>query len=437
MPRSIGVRQLPSPRCGCDRCRKAYPKPERKPTKGCTGNWQSRWYDETGKRDSATRGTKDDAIKARTAALAAIDAGTYKDPKRGQLSLAVWRTEHWLKGRRVEGTSEARDETIWRAHIEPRWGGKPLRAIRHQDVQNWIVGLEDAGLAPHTVRIILSCLRQPLDAAKRDGRIEVSPCLDVVVRSARERHVELPYRKPPTIDQVQLAVAQITAPPPRGGRRRRPDIFSRIPLIILETGLRWGEVIGLLPDCLDLEADEVHVRRVVEQVGSRRVLREYPKSDASNRTVPLTCAAHQLFLEHLEIQPLERGASIQPGIKGLPIFRTTRGTLHSRSNYRDRVWLPATIAAGIHQEYRRPSGQLEHWPSLHDIRHAYGSRLENAGVPESARKEALGHERPTSRDVTWVYTHAPEQSRELILAALGDEPNAQAKPVARRLRLVG
>lgn len=353
--------------------------------------------------------------------MAAIDAGTYKDPKRGMISLAAWR-EIWLKGRRVEETTTARDDSHWRKHLAPRWGGKPVRSIRHQDVQNWVVELEESGLARNTVSTILSSLGVLLDAAKRDQRIELNPCTDVVVRTPKGAPVK--SQKPPTGEQIAAACSKIR---PRGTRRHPLDIYSRIPRVIEETGMRWGEVIGVLPDALDLEAGDVHVRRVVEQVGSSRRLREYPKSDAGYRTIPLTRRARALFEEHLEAQEPDEGK---------PIFRTLQGTLLNRSNFHDRVWLPATVAAGIHTEYVRPSGRKEHWPSLHDIRHTFASRLEWAGVPESIRKEVIGHERPKSRDVTWNYTHAPREYRRLILAALEGEPDEVAAALARPLRLV-
>lgn len=421
MPRSIGTRQLPSKRCGCERCRAVYPTPERRPTKACTGSWQARWYKADGTRDSATRKKKDDALAVRNAALAAIDAGTWLDPKRGMVTLAEWRAT-WLKGRNVEVGTHARNDSHWNAHVEKRWGKQPLRAITYQDVQNWVVTLEVRGLAPSTIRTILNCLGMLMVAARRDRRIEVNPCEGIVIKPARGRtHAQ---EKPPTIEHVIAAASKIR---PVGPRRDPLQIYSRIPLVILETGLRWEETAGLLPDALDLEAGEITVRRVLEEYGAHRELREYPKSEAGWRTVPLTRAARQLFAEHLEVQP---------PVVGEPVFRTLRGCRLCRTTFRTDVWLPATIAAGIHRERKFPSGLTDHWPTIHSIRHTFASRLENANVPESVRKEVLGHERPKA-DVTWRYSHAPQESRAMILAALGDEPEAPVKPVVRALRLVG
>lgn len=418
MPRSLGVRQLPSKRCGCERCRNTYPAPERKPTKNCTGSWQARWYKADGSRDSATRKRKDDAIAARNTAVAAIEAGTWLDPKRGTISLAEWRAI-WLKGRAVEDTTAARGASHWNAHIREAWGAVPLRAIGHQEVQNWVRRLEARGLAPRTVGDILGSLGVLMAAAKRDQRIGINPCEKIQVRPVKGR--EPIADKPPTMVQIEALAAAV----PLAGTPARPrNLYGRIPLVLLETGIRWGELAGLLPDCLDLEEGDLTVRRVLEEISGRVRLRDYPKSEAGFRTVPLTRAVRALFAAQFEEMP---------PVDGVPVFRGAHGGWLRRADFHNRFWIPAAVASGVHRERELPSGIKEHWPTPHDVRHTFASRLENAGVPESVRKEVLGHEKP-KRDVTWLYTHAPEDSRAMVLEALGDDSGAP-RPVVRGLRI--
>lgn len=406
MPRSIGVRQLPSRRCGCERCRKKYPKPERAAAKNCTANWQARWYDAAGNEQTATRRTKTEALAARNTALAAIGAGTYQDPKRGQITISAWR-DLWLKGRTVERATTARDTSHWSAHLKKRWGGVPLRNVTYMDVQAWVAKLETT-LAAATVRSILNSLDMLMAAALLDQRIPFNPCDGIKTQPPKRRHAS--EERPPTPDQVKAACSHTANP-----------LYRRVPLLLLETGLRWGEITGVCLDALDLDDGTLDVRRVLEEVGGHKILREYPKSDAGFRTVPLTRVALALWREHL---------AEQPAIDGEPVLRGPNGAWLGRNNFRSRVWLPATIAAGIHRVRVLPSGKSEHWPTVHDIRHTWASRLENGGVPESTRKELLGHERPRS-DVTWRYTHGAEDIRALVLAALGDRPEPRSHAVQR------
>lgn len=421
MPRSLGVRQLPSRRCGCERCRTTYPTPERRPTKECSGSWQARYYDETGRRIPITRKKKDDAIKARNAAMAAVEAGTHIDPKRAQITLAEWREKHWRPGRNKEDHTMRTDDALWNAQVGPRWGQTPLRSIKHQKVQEWAVSMEKAGLAPDTVKKHVTLLGLMMAAAKRDQRIGADPTEGIVFNPQRGRP-HAPDR-PPTLQEADLVVAHMR---PAGHGRRGPDIYSRIPGVIRETGMRPEEAFGLLPDCVDLETGWLEIRRVLANVRGEKKLRDYPKSEAGNRRVPLSTLAVRLFAEHY---------AIQPPVKGQPIFRTLRGAYVDRGNFYKR-WLQAAVDAGVHQEVALPSGITDHWPTVYHLRHLYASRLENAGVPLSIVKMVCGHAKPKKRDVTWNYIHAPEDPAvygPIVLAALEGEP---VSPVGRTLRAV-
>lgn len=404
-----GVRQLPSKTCGCERCLTVYPG-ERPKTKRCTAAWQYRFRDGNGNRYSGVRRTKTEAIEAMNRAKGEIAAGAYLDPKRGQVTVTQWR-EIWLQGRTVERATRARDLSHWNAHVAPRWARTRLSAISHQDVQTWVTELGATGLAPATVRSILNSLDMLLGAALRDRRIPYNPCDGVTTGKPKRRHPD--DERPPTRQQVQAACAHIDYGP-----------YRRIPLFVLETGLRWEELAGLLPDAVDREAAVLQVRRVVEEVGGRKVLREYPKSDAGTRTLPLTRRALDLLDEQAAEQPFEDGQ---------PVFRGRHGAMLTRNNFRARVWIPATIDAGIHRATPRPSGKLEHWPTVHDIRHTWATMLENAGVSRATLKELLGHARPQS-DVTWRYTHGASEVRELVLRALGDVPDETVRQAARPTR---
>lgn len=354
--------------------------------------------------------------------MAAVDAGTYLDPKRGMIKLSEWR-EMWRQGRNVEGNTMRSDDSLWNAQVKPKWGNSPLRSIRHQAVQNWAVELEKSGLASDTVKACVWLLGRILAAAKRDQRIQVNPCEDITYNPDRGRPSAPEH--PPTAEQVDLIASHIRG---AGNGRDRLDIYSRIPRIIKETGLRWEEAAGLLPDCVDLDTGWLEVRRVLEEVGGKVALRDYPKSDAGFRMLPLSRLARQLFAEHYELQP---------PIAGEAVFRALRGGFLYRANYYGKIWQPATVAAGVHLQVKLPTGKHDHWPTIHSLRHLYATRLENAGVPMSIIKLVCGHAKPKKRDVTWLYIHAPEDPAvygPIVLAALEGEAHG---PVAHALRLAG
>ena len=148
--------------------------------------------------------------------------------------------------------------------------------------------------------------------------------------------------------------------------------------------------------------------------------------------MPLSGRAAQALKAHLEKHPAAatrtsvadgmhaeelvfRGPEAGRKVKNRPVFA---GVL-KRNNFR-RLWIPAIQGAGIAREVKdEVTGRTEWWPHVHDIRHAFASRLHAAGVPEADAQAILGHER--GGKVTWLYTHAGADSMDKVRAALGDE----------------
>src|SRR5262245_60112677 len=92
----------------------------------------------------------------------------------------------WLAARRDEATTMARDASVMRKHVLPRWGTTPLGRIDHLGVQTWISGL-GSQLAPATVAECNRLLTGVLRAALRDRLIGANPAQGVKVPARRKK----------------------------------------------------------------------------------------------------------------------------------------------------------------------------------------------------------------------------------------------------------
>jgi integrase len=146
--------------------------------------------------------------------------------------------------------------------------------------------------------------------------------------------------------------------------------------LLAHSGLRWSELAGLRTTSLDLLRKQLHIRQVTTRCGDK----DYPKSAAGRRTVPLPSALVDELAAHLV--GVERGRRVFVGARGAPL---------SNVNFRHRVWIPAVEAAGI-----------EPRPTLHDLRHTAASWLVQSGVPLYDVMRFLGHESITT---TMRYSH--------------------------------
>ncbi|MFI6103224.1 tyrosine-type recombinase/integrase [Streptomyces sp. NPDC051310] len=329
-------------------------------------------------------------------------SGSFVDLDRGQLTLAQWQPQWWATLRIGDNTRETAT-SVWTRHVQPHFGDWPLVAIGHLDVEAWVAQLASK-VGPATVEKAFQMLDRMMGAAVRDRRIMHNPCDGVRLPKGRPRHPD--DLMPPTYDQLAAI------------REQMPSHFHAMLVVAEETGLRWGELVGLRRCNVDLEGAALQVRETVIQVRGVPQRKAYPKSLAGSRTVPLSARAVHALKTHLEQHPAS--AARTAPTSGMHaeelVFRGRRGGVLGRSNFW-RLWVPAAEAAGVARRTKNPvTGRLECWPHFHDIRHAFASRLHSLGVPEADAQKILGHERGAK--VTWLYTHASANSVSSVRAAL-------------------
>jgi integrase len=187
--------------------------------------------------------------------------------------------------------------------------------------------------------------------------------------------------------------------------------YSDAVLLLVETGMRFGELAGLHWQRVDLRRKQLDVIESWSRAGN--CMKPYPKS-RKRRSVPLSDRA----LEILESLPRLLGQCGQrhegtvrctstlvlPSPEGLPL---------DSHNMRERHWMPALKLAG-----------LEH-ARQHDLRHTYASWLAQAGVPLGDIAEALGH---SDAYVTQRYKHLADRHLDRVREAL-NQVRDERKPI--------
>lgn len=399
MPRnaSNNPRQIRSRTCGCKLCVAQF-HPDQKPTrKNCEGPWQARYRDPSGKQCSRNFPIKDGGKKAAEAFLdttrANVRSRTYLDPVRGNIKLAEWH-EKWLGTHLGEATTRQRDARSWKVHVHPKFGDWPLNSIDHMDVAAW-VARPNTGVT--AVIKSFQLLDRLMKAALLDRRIPFNPCDGVALPSPPAKHPD--DEKPPTFEQLSLIRAFI------------PAHYRPLLIVAEESGLRWGELIDLRLQNVDFSRRTISVKEVIVELDGGKLLRkEVPKTESGFRTVPLTTRAEEALREAMRYRrPAETKTHPTQGMHDEElIFVGPRGGILSRNNFR-RLWTDATKSAGIARiVMNRKTGKNEWWPHVHDIRHAWASKLKNQGMSEPTLQALMGHKR--GGKVTWLYEHASDEA---------------------------
>lgn len=223
------------------------------------------------------------AQQALTKALALIDGGRLMGAQRQTVGdfLASWLVSYAQAGRRKETTLRLARTNV-RAYLLPVLGDVLLRdltprivsdALGHLLTQGRRLGAGDArGLSPKTVRNVAGTLSKALGDAVRWGLIPVNPVLQV----------ELPrYERPAVVAWDSDQAARFLAHADASG-----DPLYVLWRLLLVTGLRRGELLGLRWQDVDLVLGTITVNQARVHV-DRRVVISTPKTRAGRRTVSI------------------------------------------------------------------------------------------------------------------------------------------------------
>jgi len=326
----------------------------------------------------------------------AIAAGTWTSRQavtaKRDMTLGEYR-EQWVRTRIADGATSAKNESQWRTHIEPVWGGHPLSLITRPEIKAWVHRMhteqckgckahpgvtkdgvlkrhkraggklcsqsgKEPGLGAWTVQGAAAHLSGLLSAAVEDGLLGASPATKLNLPTAAP--------KPPfywTRDEAALILLEL------GG------IDALAVDLNLHVGLRPGELFGLRRQYVDTSAWVIHVHGVA----TRRGWRAYAKTTMSHRPVPVPVHLRERLLAHL----------MDLGPDDL-VFPGPDGGLQNDRNYAQRVFAPAIARAGV-----RPG-------TPYDMRHTAASWLVQLGVDLLKVQKLLGHEKYST---TLRYSH--------------------------------
>lgn len=184
--------------------------------------------------------------------------------------------------------------------------------------------------------------------------------------------------------------------------------------LILETGLRTGELIGLTWNEVDFEKRTLTVNKTMEfRYGQQFWRAGPPKSLKSYRTIPLTDRAYDILKKLWD----ERGTRKEsPELSETIEYMDSRSGTTSTFVMRDLVFinfrtgLPAKNSSYDTHLYEICKGAKLPQISMHDLRHTYATRAIESGMQPKVLQKFLGH---SSLKVTMdTYVHVTDDSMD-------------------------
>ena len=355
-------------------------------------------------RDSGFR-TEKEALNHGREQEADLRRGTWHDDRRGRITLDEYWAK-WLTGYDTSDRNLATRTTHYNIHLKPRWGSTPIADIDPFDVDAFDKA-KRTSLSTKYVNGIMELLRMLMDDAVFAGLLRTSP-----VRARRRQATKV---------ASTVRVGMVTdIPTIQAIRGRLPEPDALMFLVVLFTGMRWGEAIGIRRSFLTLTAAKVgkaaHGQYVIdpkigavhEDTQGRRFF-AWPKGH-KGRTIELPPFLVELLLDYLGTFPADRDL----------LFVDRKGQPFHRGNYSRRRWRPACDGwperKGKQGRASKPAVQAVAQDLVpHDLRHTHKTWLAEDGIEPVARDERLGHETP---GMDGIYIHTTPAMRAKILVAL-------------------
>ena len=151
-------------------------------------------------------------------------------------------------------------------------------------------------------------------------------------------------------------------------------------LISLSTGMRIGEIFGLLWENTDLQAKKIYVRQSLVSTNHGYHLEPSPKTKAGHRQIDLPQHCVDALREHRAWQEAQKAEWLDQWIdKGL-VIANPNGNYKDPSYFSYVVFKKLLEMAGIKESIR-----------FHDLRHPHATWLLEKGVHPKVVAERLGH----------------------------------------------
>ena len=317
----------------------------------------------------------------------------------------------------LKPTTRANYKYCYDRYVRDGFGRRKIADIKYSDVKEFYYSIiRDKGLSAATLDNIHTDLHPAFQMGVRDGLLRVNPTADVMAEVKKSHFWEVNKREALTVPQ-QRALTEFLA------NSREFHGWVPVIMVLLGTGMRIGECLGIRWDDLDFEKRMISVNhnltdRPYEDGKFARHI-QTPKTRAGARTIPMIDEVFEAFLEEYEMQKCMGFES--ETIDGYTnfVFLTDGGSVMSASSVNRAIKL--IIKAHNDEEEAKAAEEGREAVllpdfSAHILRHTFCTRLCENETNLKFIQSVMGHsDISTTMD---IYADATDEKKQEIMTNL-------------------
>ena len=353
------------------------------------GTYDFRWTSADGKRHSVYASTLEELREKEEAAIRDKQDGIKTETRRVTVNDVF---ELWCDLKRgLKDNTFQNYKYMYNMFVRPSFGKLRIASVKKSDVKRFYNTLADEKiLTLATIDNVHTVLHQVFDLAVDDNYIRSNPTDHMLKELKQSHNFETEKRKALTIAEQQLFVDFL---------KKHPQYNHWYPVfaVMLGTGMRVGEIVGLRWCDIDLEQDIIGVNHtlVYYNHGDGKECSfsiNTPKTKAGERTIPMLDFVKEAFLMEKKYQE-ETGLHCKATVDCYTDFIFInrfgdvqhQGTLNKAIRRIIRDCNDEVLLRGEADPVLLPKF------SCHSLRHTFTTRLCESGVNVKVIQDVLGH----------------------------------------------
>lgn len=317
----------------------------------------------------------------------------------------------------LKPTTRANYKYCYDRYVRDGFGRRKICDIKYSDVKEFYYSIiRDKGLSSATLDNIHTDLHPAFQMGVRDGLLRVNPTADVMAEVKKSHFWEIKKREALTVPQQKSLTRFLE-------NTREFHGWVPVLMVLLGTGMRIGECLGIRWDDLDFEKRMISVNhnltdRPYEDGKCARHI-QTPKTRAGARTIPMIDEVFEAFLEEYEMQKCMGFES--ETIDGYTnfVFLTDGGSVITASSVNRAI----KLIIKAHNEAEEAKAEEEGREavmlpdfSAHILRHTFCTRLCENETNLKFIQSVMGHsDISTTMD---IYADATDEKKQEIMTNL-------------------